>query len=70
MGVAHRRCLGWLTGEVPIFINLLPPIQQVGESGVFRNILEALARDLEERGATNLPKCFIDGTFVVAKKGA
>lgn len=39
------------------------------KSGVFRKILEALARDLEERGAINLSECFIDGTFVVAKKG-
>ena len=41
-----------------------------GKTGVFRNIPEALARDPEERGATNLSECFIDGTFVVAKKGA
>ena len=40
-----------------------------GKTGVFRNIPEALARDPEERGATNLSECFIDGTFVVAKKG-
>ena len=40
------------------------------KTGVFRKILEALARDLEERGAINLSECFIDGTFVVAKKGA
>ena len=39
------------------------------KTGVFRKILEALARDLEERGAINLSECFIDGTFVVAKKG-
>ena len=39
------------------------------KSDVFRRILEALARDLEERGAINLSECFIDGTFVVAKKG-
>lgn len=40
------------------------------KSGVFRKILEELARDLEERGTINLSECFIDGTFVVAKKGA
>lgn len=39
------------------------------KAGIFRKILEALARDLEERGAINLSECFIDGTFVVAKKG-
>ena len=40
------------------------------KTGVFRKIPEALARDLEERGAINLSECFIDGAFVVAKKGA
>ncbi|MDR1660701.1 MAG: transposase [Desulfovibrio sp.] len=40
------------------------------KSGLFRKILEALARDLEERGAINLSGCFIDGIFAVAKKGA
>ena len=38
--------------------------------GVLRKIMEALARDLEERGQINLAECFIDGTFAVAKKGA
>jgi transposase len=38
--------------------------------GVLQAILEALARDLEDRGKINLSECFIDGTFVVAKKGA
>lgn len=39
-------------------------------SGVLQQVLEALAQDLEERGALDLSECFIDGTFVVAKKGA
>lgn len=38
--------------------------------GVMRKILEALARDLEERGKLDLDQCFIDGTFMPAKKGA
>jgi transposase len=38
--------------------------------GVMRKILEALAQNLEERGGIDLAECFIDGTFVVAKKGA
>jgi transposase len=38
--------------------------------GVLRKIMEALARDLEERGQIDLAECFIDGTFAVAKKGA
>ena len=39
------------------------------KAGVFRQILETLAKDLEERGRIDLSECFIDGTFVVAKKG-
>jgi transposase len=38
-------------------------------SGLFEHILEALAADLRERGGLDLSECFIDGTFVVAKKG-
>ena len=38
--------------------------------GVMENILRQLARDLKERGRLDISECFIDGTFVVAKKGA
>jgi hypothetical protein len=38
--------------------------------GMFEGILEALAADLKERGGLDLSECFIDGTFIVAKKGA
>ena len=38
-------------------------------SGVFECILQALATDLRECGGLDLSECFIDGTFVVAKKG-
>jgi transposase len=44
--------------------------QQWVRSGVFQHIPHALATDLRERGSIDLPECFIDGTFVVAKKGA
>jgi len=36
---------------------------------VLQSVLEALAQDLEARGKLELSECFIDGTFVVAKKG-
>jgi hypothetical protein len=36
---------------------------------VMRQMLEAQARHLEETGQIDLSECFIDGTFVVAKKG-
>ena len=39
------------------------------QSGALRRVLEALARDLQERGELDLSECFIDGTFIVAKKG-
>jgi transposase len=39
------------------------------KSGVMRQILEALAQHLEDVGQIDLSECFIDGTFVVAKKG-
>jgi hypothetical protein len=32
-------------------------------------VLEALAEDLRARGDLDLTECFIDGTFIVAKKG-
>jgi transposase len=40
-----------------------------GRSGVLDRILRALANDLHERGGLELSECFIDGPFVVAKKG-
>ena len=39
------------------------------EEGVLGNVLEALAEDLEERGEIDLSECYIDATFVAAKKG-
>jgi len=38
--------------------------------GVFEDILRALVRDVKERGGLDLTECFIDGSFVIAKKGA
>lgn len=43
--------------------------QQWVRDGVFEQILAVLAGDLHERGALDLSECFIDGTFVSAKKG-
>ena len=43
--------------------------QQWVRSGVFEQTLQVLATDLHERGGLDLSECFIDGTFVVAKKG-
>ena len=43
--------------------------QQWVRSGVFEHVLQALATDLHERGGIDLSECYIDGTFIVAKKG-
>jgi transposase len=44
--------------------------QQWVRNGTLRQVLEALAADLRERGELDLSECFIDGTFGVATKGA
>jgi transposase len=38
-------------------------------SGVMEQVLLAVAQDLKDRGGLDLRECFIDGTFVPAKKG-
>jgi transposase len=38
-------------------------------SGVMEKILLTIAHDLKDRGGLDLRECFIDGTFVPAKKG-
>jgi transposase len=38
-------------------------------SGVLEKILRALAQHLQEAGGLDLKECFVDGTFVPAKKG-
>ena len=43
--------------------------QQWQRAGVMDRLLEALARDLEQRGQINLDECFVDGSFSAAKKG-
>jgi len=44
--------------------------QQWVKDGRLERVLETLAEDLRTRGELDLSECFIDGTFVVAKKGA
>ena len=43
--------------------------QRWSADGTVERVLEALATDLKECGGLDLSECFIDGTFVVAKKG-
>lgn len=42
--------------------------QQWVRTGVLRRVLETLAEDLRTRGELDLSECFIDATFIVAKK--
>ena len=44
--------------------------QEWVEKGVFEEVLRALVRDVKARGGLDLTECFIDGSFVIAKKGA
>jgi transposase len=44
--------------------------QQWVKDGKLRKVLETLAEDLHARGKLDLTECFIDGTFIVGKKGA
>ncbi len=38
-------------------------------AGVLERVLHALAEDCRDRGKLDLSECFVDGTFVIAKKG-
>ena len=44
--------------------------QEWARSGMFETMLRKLVEDVKERGDLDLTECFIDGTFVIAKKGA
>ena len=44
--------------------------QQWVRSGVMEKLLLTLAQHLKEAGGLDLTECFVDGTFVPAKKGA
>lgn len=44
--------------------------QEWVRDGRLKKVLETLAQDLLERGRLDLSETFIDGTFIVAKKGA
>jgi transposase len=44
--------------------------QEWVSAGVFEKLLRTLVKDVKERGGLDLTECFIDGSFVMAKKGA
>jgi transposase len=70
LDTAHRSALEKdLPERYPPYQTCHRRFQKWIEEGVLGTILEALAKDLEERGEIDLSECYIDGTFVVAKKG-
>jgi transposase len=59
-----------LPGRFPPYQTCHRRFQQWSKDGTLKRVLEALAEDLHSRGGLDLSECFIDGTFIVAKKGA
>ena len=58
-----------LPTEYPPYQTCHRRFQRWVHDGTLERLLEALARDQKERGKLDLSECFIDGTFVAAKKG-
>jgi transposase len=58
-----------LPNEFPSYATCFRRFSGWVKDGTLAQLLEALAQDLESRGDIDLSECFIDGTFVVAKKG-
>ncbi len=69
MDLTHWRPWHDLPDRYPPYQTCHRRFQGWIEEGVLSGILEILAEDLEEHGGLDLSECFIDGTFVVAKKG-
>ena len=61
---------GQVLGLPQAVSDLPPPIPAVVKDGRLERLLETLTEDLRTRGELDLSECFIDGTFIVAKKGA
>jgi hypothetical protein len=58
-----------LPGRYPPYQTCHRRFQAWGCDGTFKRVLAGLTEYLRERGALCLSECFVDGTFVVAKKG-
>jgi transposase len=58
-----------LPGRFPPYQTCHRRFQQWVREGTLLKVLEALAEDLRTRGELDLSECFIDATFIVAKKG-
>jgi transposase len=58
-----------LPEKYPSFQTCHRRFQEWVRNVTLENILKALAEDLKQRGKLDLEECFIDGTFIPAKKG-
>ena len=59
-----------LPNKYPAYQTCHRRFQEWVRAGTFESVLRKLVEDVKERGALDLTECFIDGTFVMAKKGA
>jgi len=68
---AHRCALEGLTGAIPAVPDLPSTVPALGANrSAGEEVLKALARQLKDESDFDLEECFIDGSFVGAKKGA
>jgi len=58
-----------LPSDYPPYQTCHRRFQQWVEAGIFDKVIEALAKDLHDRGGIDMSECFIDGSFSLAKKG-
>ena len=58
-----------LPGRYPPYQTCHHRFQPWVRTGVLERLLKAVAEDVRDRGGLDLSECFIDGTFVMAKKG-
>jgi len=64
-----RRPMEQASQLVSALSNLPSEFSEMGQNGVVRENFVALAQDLKEHGGIDVRECFIDGSFVSAKKG-
>src|SRR6266542_3614723 len=69
LGFEKWRSVGGFARTFSTYQTCHRRFQQWVRGGVLRSVLEALAEDLRARGELDPSECFIDGIFVVAKKG-
>jgi hypothetical protein len=65
----ERPALVGHAGAISDVPNLPPPIPALVSDGTLLLISEALAEDLRKHAEFDRSECFIDGKFIVAKKG-